>query len=278
VAYNTDQNPATGQPVGGFPGMDRLLQINVQAFGPTAFATAQMMDLQHGQFLGTLPAQVILLSEYTEATNSYAALSVADLVQVTVPLPLMGTLVNPCLAMAMSSSSLGANTLPPAPIATDVPKRPPLILNPLAAYPQQPISLGGQSFGPGSTVQVFINHQVVQTLPADGAGAFNTNLPTPLLAAGDYFLDVVDDQGNVSMRVLRVNGVPLSIQRSGSSLTLSWPVLAGTNTLQRATVLNPSNWQKITPSQVVVGTNYTATINPNVAAEFYRLILGPPGP
>ena len=271
VAYDTDQNTATGQPVAGYLGMDRLLQLSVSG----VFAAAQVMDLQHNQFLGTLPAQVIRLSEHTEATSSHTPLDVADSIQLTVPLSMMGTLSNPSLALASSSSSLGNNTLPPAPIATALPQRPPVTLAPLAAYPQQPVAITAQGFTPVSTAEVRINHQLVQTNTTDSNGAFSASVPTPLLVPGDYFLDVVDAQGKLNMKVLRVLGVTLTAQRSGAGLNLAWPVLAGTNTLQQSASLHAPDWQTVATPPVVSGSNFVVTVSAGAEPGYYRLRLGP---
>ncbi len=63
----------------------------------------------------------------------------------------------------------------------------------------------------------------------------------------------------------------LSIARSGSSTTVSWPTNAAGFTLTTSTTLNPPAWSAVTTPRTVQGDRFTVSLPASSAAQFYRL-------
>jgi hypothetical protein len=64
---------------------------------------------------------------------------------------------------------------------------------------------------------------------------------------------------------------PLSIERAGGQITLSWPVEHTGFTLQSRTSLNAGAWTDVEQGSLV-GERYEVTISAGAGPVFYRLI------
>ncbi len=66
---------------------------------------------------------------------------------------------------------------------------------------------------------------------------------------------------------------PLSVQRSGTSTVIRWPVTAADLKLQQAESLTSGNWQPVSATVTIVDGMHQATLTPGPGALFYRLTL-----
>jgi hypothetical protein len=66
--------------------------------------------------------------------------------------------------------------------------------------------------------------------------------------------------------------IPLTAQRNGNELILSWPVNAVRFTLQSTPqLIAPTTWTDVTNVAVLLGTQWTVTNTFSGSAQFYRL-------
>jgi hypothetical protein len=73
---------------------------------------------------------------------------------------------------------------------------------------------------------------------------------------------------------------PVSIERSGSDLSVGWPAYLVGYELEYSDALDPSDWQKVTTGITQAGPSYTYTFSPGPGAanRFFRLRLKPDQP
>ena len=112
------------------------------------------------------------------------------------------------------------------------------------------------------------------------SGVTTTNLTLTNVgagSAGNYRVVVANAGGSVTSLVATLTILPppaMDIQRSGSSIALSWPATAGEFAAQQTTNLAPPIvWRPVTNSPALAGGRYTLNITPGSGNVFYRLIF-----
>jgi len=154
---------------------------------------------------------------------------------------------------------------------------------------QQTVNLSGISFGPANenqSVAVSVDSSDPAIVPRPSVtyaspAATGTLTFRPVAGTnGTATITVtVSDGQSVNGSVTRTfmvtirEGQPpaVTIVRSGSNVTLSWPAV-GTFTLQSLTDVPPiGTWSDTGITPALVGTNYTAIIQANTPQKFYRL-------
>jgi hypothetical protein len=106
---------------------------------------------------------------------------------------------------------------------------------------------------------------------ADSADfTLNTRAGTVLSVGGASFADSLDFTLNTTGMQHAIS-TALGIAFNGSSLAITWPVAAGSFSLQYTTNLNPPNWMTLTNPPATIGTNYVSSNIVTNSMEFFRL-------
>jgi len=103
----------------------------------------------------------------------------------------------------------------------------------------------------------------------DYYAADNASDPATILNPGQFTLT---SAGLLTYGTGVVSQPTLTIARSGSNVILSWPTTSSGFTLQSNTSLpNSAGWVTVSPSPVIVGSNYNVTNSISGGVTFYRL-------
>jgi len=114
-------------------------------------------------------------------------------------------------------------------------------------------AVGGSRFGDSAN---FIVSTRFGTVLAVGVGSFADSADFTLDTGGAH-------PSNIS--------TALGFAINGSSLAISWPVAAGSFSLQFTTNLSPPNWTTLSNPPATLGTNFVSTIAATNPMEFFRL-------
>jgi hypothetical protein len=84
--------------------------------------------------------------------------------------------------------------------------------------------------------------------------------------------DSLKANNTVSVKTV-VEGLQLSVSRSGNNFAISWPASAGNYILESANTLNsPVTWSQVTsPPAQLVGDQKVVTVGTTNASRFFRL-------
>lgn len=274
VAYDTDGNPLTGGNIGPFFGVEKALTIQVLP-GPPSLpppAQAQLMDLVDGT---TFPVQARVVRRNTtyEATEALPDEPLQDVIEVELPLPMLGPVGPLMLVGASSGATPPVDFVSPQPVSTLPPQRPGLLLSNRAATPGQTVTLAGVGWSPGSVAGLSLNHQPLASFPVDPAGQFLGAFTAPTLPAGDYFLDVVDEEGRMNMKVFRIAYFALRILRANpGEVEIRWSKEAVGMVLHAAGSLTDPAWLPVGAPVAVEDDDFVVREPIASGPRYYRLI------
>jgi titin len=112
------------------------------------------------------------------------------------------------------------------------------------------------------------------------SGATTTNLTLTRVSQSDvanYSVVITNTSGSVTSSNATLTVIPppaLAINKSGNSISLSWPAASqGFVAQQAASLTPPVSWTAVTNAPSLVGDRYTLTITPGNGTVFYRLIF-----
>jgi titin len=110
------------------------------------------------------------------------------------------------------------------------------------------------------------------------SGATTTNLTLGTVGQSDvanYSVVVSGTSGSVTSSIVTLTVIPppaVTIAKSGTSITLSWPAASqGFVAQQTPSLTPPISWAPVTNSPSLVGDRYILTINPGSGNVFYRI-------
>ncbi len=134
---------------------------------------------------------------------------------------------------------------------------------------------GGSSSTNGGVITVTYG---LGTIGSGGTGNFaimvepkTAGLINNLTTVGSSVFDPLKGNNTANVKT-QVNFVQLVAAHSGSNLVFSWPVGAGTYTLQSSPTINPSAWTAVATPVVIVNGQNTVTVPLAGGPEFFRLI------
>jgi hypothetical protein len=274
VAYDTDANPLTGVPIGEFQGVERALMLQVTPLDPfqPPEVSAHLMDLMSGQMM-PVPARAVRRNTSYESTVPWPDEPLQDVLEVTLPWPMMGP-VAPLMRVGASSGIMPpVDVLMPQPVPTTPPARPGLAVSHRAAAPGQLVAVQGTGWTPNSMAWLSLNHQRLVPFPVDALGNVMGTFIAPPLPPRDYFLDVVDDEGEMNMKVFRIAHFALKIMRaSQNEVDISWSKEAVGFMLHSADSLTAPTWVPVPRPVVLQGDNYVVRDSVENGARYYRLV------
>lgn len=274
IAYDTDANPLTGGSVGQFFGVEKALLIQVQPGDPTRppQAQAQLQSLMDGT---SFPVEARVVRRYTtyEATESLPDEPLQDVLEVFLSLEMLSP-VGPVMLVGASAGVVPAvDVVPPQPVSTLPPARPSILLSNRAASPGQTVTLNGEGWTPGSVAWLSLDHDRLMPFPVSDDGQIAGLFTTPPLPVGDYFLDVVDEEGRMNMKVFQVAYFTLAILRvNPGEVEIRWSKEAVGMNLHATESLSAPAWAPVAAPVVLDGDEFVVREPMAIGPRYYRLI------
>jgi hypothetical protein len=213
IGFDTDNDHATGGPVGLFPGFD--YEVLVEATGTFPFvgtATASLIKLPEGVPMIPLDdPEFVHVFEHVDVVDppEVPEVEIAAEVALSIPVALLEPLANPMRVVVVAFSAPDEDVLEPEEVNTQPILGPELVLTPRTTHVGDPFDIEGSGFAASSALTLLLANEVLEETTTLGDGTFSTLANTPPKPAGHYLVDAIDAEGNIGLEVVTITTLPV---------------------------------------------------------------------
>ena len=227
---DSDGNPQTGMSTDTLQGADYAIEFTVDGEFPFPDKGSQalLFDLRGFDFA---LLEDVVIDSHVRGREVGEGDPQSDFFEVAIPLELLGELAPIMNASYEGQSDFHRALSEPFQIETMLPA-PQFHASQLLVQPAEEVQLNGSQFTPNSQVRVIWQTDITHVLAeasASANGTFDTSITIPNAPAGDYYLNVIDDEGHADIVILTVPPPAslLQISANGRDLRLLWESLPG---------------------------------------------------